>query len=1344
MGVASVGWAVTDPEYHLLRAKGKDLWGIREFDEAKTAAERRTKRISRRRRQRETARIGMLKLYFHDEIEKVDPEFFLRLSNSKYHLEDKDSQVRTPDGIFHDRDYHDKDYFKEYPTIFHLRKELIHNPAPHDVRLVYLALLNMFKHRGHFLNGGLSESSGAASMNDALLSLNNSLEEAGMELLPSGFEAAQVENILSSRELSRSRKSEELCILAGIDRKDKQHKSLIAMLRAVSGLKVKLTDLFGEGLEIGENSRKDFAFSDAGYEDYCEEIHLTTGDEYYDVICGMRTMYEVGLLADIMKGCEYLSDARVADYEKHARDLRQLKELLKRHHRFDDYNLLFRSDEKGSYAAYIGSYNSGKQQRRGFSERSKEALYKTIQKVLPEGDPDSDMIREEMERGTFLPKQLTADNGVIPNQVHAKEMRAVLTNAQQYLSFLLEKDEGGRTVSERILQLFSFQIPYYVGPLSPNAPNGWAVRIQPGAVMPWNLSEKIDLDKTSERFIENLVRSCSYLRGEKVLPKSSLLYQKYCVLNEINALSISGERISPELKQSIYHDLFETGRRVTRKKIEQYLERRGLIQEAEQLTGVDIQINNSLNSYGRFHEIFGDKLRQDRYLRAAEEIVFLCTVYGDSRALLKKRLSEEFSEYLPDEKTVNRIAGCRFHDWGRLSRELLELKGCDTSTGEEVSVIQAMWDNNLNLMELLNSDRFTFRQELDARQTAAGSTLSSISQEDLDEYYFSAPVKRMIWQTIQIIQELEHVLGRPPKRVFIEMARQDEEKGRRTDSRKKKLLDLYGAVKNDMPNWKELVEDADASGRLNSKKMYLYMTQMGRSMYTGDPIDLEQLFNGNRYDIDHIYPRHFVKDDNLNNNLVLVEKELNAHKSDTYPLEADIYTKQHTFWKTLADKGLITQEKYRRLTGRGAFTDEQKADFIARQMVETRQGTKGAADVIKSVLPETEIVYSKAGVVSDFRRDYDFLKSRIVNDFHHANDAYLNIVVGNVYYTKFTSNPRNFILKEYAKDAKEHEYHLSRMFDRDVMRGGLLAWKAPSKGDPGTLGTVRAVMNRYTPLMTRLSCEGHGAIANETLYSAAKAGKSVDNYIPLKSSDERMQAVEKYGGFTSASTAYFILVEHGEPGKRVRSLEAVPVYIADKTVRDHNALDIFLRSPNGLRLVDPVVRIRRIKLQTLIYINGYYAHMTGKTGKQITLRNAINLCVSQEWIGYIKRLETGLDKGYFHNLISKDRNTALYELLLEKHLNSIYAKRPNPIGHMLRNGRSAFEDLSLEGQAKALINILQQSGIGFPNSDLTSIGGSAHSGVMLTSKNISKNKEIKLINESVTGLYRQEIDLLTV
>ena len=116
-------------------------------------------------------------------------------------------------------------------------------------------------------------------------------------------------------------------------------------------------------------------------------------------------------------------------------------------------------------------------------------------------------------------------------------------------------------------------------------------------------------------------------------------------------------------------------------------------------------------------------------------------------------------------------------------------------------------------------------------------------------------------------------------------------------------------------------------------------------------------------------------------------------------------------WLELRKSGFITEEKYNRLMGRSPFSDEQKAGFIARQLVETSQGTKGVANILRQLLPDSKIVYAKASNVSEFRHTRDDIpKSRLVNDFHHAHDAYLNIVVGNVYYVKFTQNPLNLSL----------------------------------------------------------------------------------------------------------------------------------------------------------------------------------------------------------------------------------------------------------------------------------------------------------------------------------------------
>ena len=159
----------------------------------------------------------------------------------------------------------------------------------------------------------------------------------------------------------------------------------------------------------------------------------------------------------------------------------------------------------------------------------------------------------------------------------------------------------------------------------------------------------------------------------------------------------------------------------------------------------------------------------------------------------------------------------------------------------------------------------------------------------------------------------------------------------------------------------------------------LFILHTKRSLYVyRDRIELDNLFNDNLYDIDHIYPRHFVKDDSIENNLVLVKKEKNAHKSDSFPIEASIRENMYSWWKALRDGNFITEEKYKRLIRKDEFTDEEKAAFISRQIVETRQGTKVIANVFEQTFSDSEVVYVKAGNVSAFRQKLILLNAEML------------------------------------------------------------------------------------------------------------------------------------------------------------------------------------------------------------------------------------------------------------------------------------------------------------------------------------------------------------------------------
>ena len=164
LGTGSVGWCVTDTSYHVLKANRKRTIGSVLFSTAETAQGRRVNRCARRRLERRKERIRCLQELFFQEIQKVDEGFFHRLKESPYIPEDKQDlngvRPELPYALFVHSGYTDVEYFRQYPTIYHLRKELMDDPSSHDVRLVYLAIAHILKHRGHFLADIQAEGSG--------------------------------------------------------------------------------------------------------------------------------------------------------------------------------------------------------------------------------------------------------------------------------------------------------------------------------------------------------------------------------------------------------------------------------------------------------------------------------------------------------------------------------------------------------------------------------------------------------------------------------------------------------------------------------------------------------------------------------------------------------------------------------------------------------------------------------------------------------------------------------------------------------------------------------------------------------------------------------------------------------------------------------------------------------------------------------------------------------------------------------------------------------------------------------------------------------------------------------
>ncbi len=1319
IGTDSVGWAVTHESYQLVKFKGNAMWGVRLFDESDTAEERRTFRAGRRRLQRRHERIEWLQMLFNNEISKKDIAFFQRLKESNLYLEDKATSV--PYAVFADDDYTDVDFHKDYKTIFHLRKELIESKEPHDVRLVYLALHHIIKNRGHFLFDNLGDDFKSVQSFDKLFTELLDFLKEEYEIIIECSDVDEVASILKDKSQPKTAKSSQISSLCGITQK--QNLSAMTIIKLMCGQKVKLSDIYTDkALDESENAKIDFS---SGFDDK-EDDYRSLLDERYELIEKVKAIFDWAILADILNNEHYISFAKVKSYEEHQNDLQTLKAFVKANCKAK-YSKIFRESKKGlnNYTAYCGKFKengkNGEIQQRAVQEDFCKFLKTELKQYVNNSDEEYAEMFLKIENGTFMPKQITKENGVIPMQLHRDELKQILNNASDYLGFLNETDSNGISVKDKILKIFEYRIPYYVGPLNKHSDKSWLIRSNE-KIYPWNFDKVVDVEQSAEAFIQNLTSKCTYLPDKDVIPKNSILYTKFMVLNELNNLRVNGEKIDVELKQDIFNSLFLKRKRVTQKAVRDHIY--SITKEKVELTGIDGDFKSNMHSY---IELTPFNLTEEEM----ETVITAITIFGDDKKLLRKRLKHQLSNKISDEN-IRKISRLKYSDWGALSKEFLtEIYDFSTETGEiNDNIINTLWNTNDNLMILLGS-KYNFGKSLE--EAILGAKKQGTLKEMVEALYVSPKVKRPIYQSLKIVEEITKIMGYAPSKIFVEMTRRDEKKGDagRKSSRKTKLLELYSKCKKESEDlYKTLLKTPDEEFKRD--KLFLYYTQMGRCMYTGEPIRLDDLFNNNLYDIDHIFPRSKVKDDSLDNR-VLVKKQVNANKDNDYPLSGEVRSKMKAHWTMLRNKELISKKKYDRLIRVTPLTDDELSDFIARQLVETGQSTKAVAEILGVVYPKpkTEIVYVKSSLVSDFRHNYDLLKCREVNDLHHAKDAYLNIVVGNVYNERYTHNKRNFI-----KGLQTKKYSLNKMFTFNTKN----AWIADKDT---SIRLVKSTMSKNNILFTRHSYIKHGG------FFKINPLKKGCGQAPLKQNSP-LSDISKYGGYDKPSASYFAFVEHTNTKKKtVRQLVAIDSYRLNEFESNPEK---YLTEVLGLNEVK--VLIKRVKVNTCIEIDGFRMHISSKSsgGRAIIYKPAVQLVIGYKYEAYIKKLLKLLTKPDDYEItsydeVSTEENIGIYDIITYKLINTVYKSRYIKLGQKLCEHRELFTSLSMREQCYVIAELLKIIHSNVLTGDLKLIGEAQKSGVLTTTSTlseISNVKSVKLINQSITGLYENEIDLLNM
>lgn len=1357
IGTDSVGYAAVNENYTLCKHSGEPMWGATLFDAADQCADRRSYRTARRRLKRRKQRICLIREIFAAEIAKADDNFFKTISESALFAKDASDSTATGRGWLNEN------YNKLYPTIHHLIYELMTSGAKHDVRLIYLACAWLVAHRGHFLSDISPDN--AQQLSD----IKPIYEEFVQWFTDNGFDipwncdVEKFANIISqSGRISDKEKQLTELIFGGKKPKDNAEEypfSRAAMIKLICGGTLKPEKLF-----IADENAKAIEGSLCLNNPDAVEAMLGELGENSELIKKLSQLFDCAVLSKTLSGYTYISEEKIAEYETHKADLKELKALMKKYCSKQEYRKMFCGESKGTYSSYAANFKANRDNANK-TKAKKEDFYDAVKKVLKGIDANEEDTKTieniilRIDTDKYMPKQVNSDNRVIPHQLYYVELKQLLKNAEKSHAFLSEKDDCGLTATDKILSVFTFKIPYFVGPLNKNMTNtdhAWIEKKSSEKIYPWNFEDIVDYDKCEQAFINRMTNKCSYLSSEDVLPKNSLLYCKFNILNEINNLRIDNKKISVELKQSIFNELFmpngKNRPKVTRKALINYLVSNAYISKGEdmRISGIDEEIKSNMKPAFDFYSLKQRGILTDEQ---AEEIIVHST-YTEDKFRFRKWIENHFNLKADD---IKYLSGKRYTDFGRLSKKLLnELEGVCTETGEIGTVMHFMWNTNDNIMQIIaDENKYNFCKLIREINEEYYSEHPMNLNNMLDNMGVSNAVKRPILRTVEIMSDIVKANGGAPKKIFVEMPRGSaaNQKNKRTVSRKATLIEAYKAIKSqesrEMIGAIESFGD-DADRKMQGEAMFLYFQQMGKCMYCGKPLDPAYL-GTEKYNIDHIWPQSFIKDDSVHCNKVLVHSEENAVKADKYPLPETYRATMAPFWAYLHTHKLINDTKYKRLIRNTPFTADEKNGFINRQLVETSQSAKAIAQILKNIYPNSEIVYVKAGLVSDFRNEYGDIKStafnlkatnaekkamkltkcRSLNDTHHANDAYLNVVVGNVYHERFTK-------KWFNVNTDKYSLNIATLFGHDL-RFAPEIWSAQIH-----LPIVdNAMRNKHIHLTKYQTCQKGGLFDQNPL----KAGNSA--LVPRKVGLDPI----KYGGYAKTTATFFSLVHYKLKGKNEMTLLPIDLMIAEKFKADNQFAAKYASDKLGDKASDITfpLKERVLKINTVFSLDGFEVCIAGKSsgGSRVGLRSLMTSYVSDEITAYAKSIERVCEKiknnkNYIidekYDRISAEMNLKIFDELSAKINNKTYEKMPGSGIGLDERTREVFAQLDINSQLNCLSNIILYLKTNRANAcDMSMLGGAKNTGIVYLSANMSnwKYSDIRIIDRSASGIFEK-------
>lgn len=1186
LGNTNVGMTAIDEKFNIIKYHNQKEQQVKIFDEAKTAEKRRTFRSSRRNLNHKQARLNEFNSYIKPYLDKLGVDTKSLFNAYKYSFVSASDLALKLHRPKIKRYLANGDYKNFWFAINDLINDNFEGTDAERAQLIYECLYVLIKHRGNFLLNNTVESFAKGnSLNNSFKKINEDLSVVFNNNANAQLNLQDLDKIIdtfNNDELNNVHKRKAIAKLMYLPnlrgaKKTFNQRIVNAVSYAVLGMSMQnkhLMYLFNETETTFDPDLKLKIDNSPLYEEQVAQLQQT--------LSPMQTML-LNDIIDTSNGVAYLEfiqkdktfvESRLADYKIFKKQLHEYKNL---EHVIPNPDKTKLKKILTSYLFYDRTHNSknGKLSYSQFTDKVNKILSKYI-KLEGFAKPQLlNKVLDGLQSNMFLVKTRSGLNATIPHQIYQAIVRQIIETQSKHKGFkwLTKHEHPSELFKDEKYDLerfIDFRIPYYVGPLTGkknrSSEHAWAIYKdnKPQKLSVFNLEEILDLPKTANNFIKRQIANDSYLLNEKVMPASSLLYQEFTVLNELNIVMVKQKqkvkgwkRLTYEQKQAVINGLFKVNKTVTTKKFLSFLQEHFPNDfefdmkkpTTEYVSGLSdlTKFNSTYNTYILFESILGEDFESKFTEQELLKITDILTVFDRESLMLKRQELSKIKKLT--SKQIDKLAQQSLTGWGSLSYKLFnQLTDLDNNT-----IMDLLRNETINLSTVLAKP--DFKKQIEKHRTELFNSFKNTSDMIdfiIQEAYLSPSNKRSVKQAIKQIQRTVKFNNRIPKMIVVENARghSDSKEASLPKVARIKAM-LTNAKENEMLD--ELKPYLPSSKRKSTQKPfglreYLYFRQLGRNIYK--PEEKLSLNKLNEYEIDHINPQSMNGKDNSLDNLVLTTHEMNQKKSNHHKVVLN--ATNNRFWLRLYDENLLTKYQYQQLnTDWGNATSGFKQKFLRRSLVEINQVNKVTISILHQLYPDTILIGMNSSLPAQLRHMFNLPKVRMVNYYHHGVDSYL-IAFAGLYLWKLYPSLHSLLNyfdynqfgKNNVKDIKLSTFGFKALVDNKhvyVKNGIIINKDGEIVGKQAIL--QKLLTNKANPKHMSMYYVPTNDNSHDSYFNATKYGRNTPHKeelaIPLKNNLN----TQVYGYYRSATTDYMKLVRinKGETTK----YKFVPVRIID-------------------------------------------------------------------------------------------------------------------------------------------------------------------------------------------------------